>query len=291
MTAAVILITGAASGIGRALALNAHARGHTVYATDRDTDALAGLAALGLRTQRLDVTSAADIAALVARLDADGVGPDMLINNAGFGAIAPVLEISPERLRAQFEVNVFAIVALCQALVPRMMTRRQGRIVNIGSISGLVTTPFAGAYCASKAAVHAFSDALRMELKHFGIRVMTVQPGGIRSDFGAAAAQAASAGLLADSRYAAVADGILARAEASQEGAMSAEDFAERMLTEVLAVQPRAVIRIGRHSTLLPLVSQLLPTHWLDARLSREFGLERLATTTNSTPTPQGEEK
>ena len=138
MSAIVILITGAASGIGRALALNAHARGHIVYATDRDTDALAGLAALGLRTQRLDVTSAADIAALVARLDADGVGPDMLINNAGFGAIAPVLEIAPGRLRAQFEVNVFAIVALCQALAPRMMARRQGRIVNIGSISGLV---------------------------------------------------------------------------------------------------------------------------------------------------------
>ncbi|MEK6788197.1 MAG: SDR family NAD(P)-dependent oxidoreductase [Pseudomonadota bacterium] len=291
MSAIVILITGAASGIGRALALNAHARGHTVYATDRDTDALAGLAALGLRTQRLDVTSAADIAALVARLDADGVGPDMLINNAGFGAIAPVLEISPDRLRAQFEVNVFAIVSLCQALAPRMMARQQGRIVNIGSISGLVTTPFAGAYCASKAAVHAFSDALRMELKPFGIRVMTVQPGGIRSDFGAAAAQAASAGLRADSRYAAVADGILARAEASQDGAMSAEDFAERMLTEVLAAQPRAVIRIGRHSTLLPLARQLVPTHWLDARLSREFGLERLTTTTNSTPTPQGEEK
>lgn len=291
MSAIVILITGAASGIGRALALNAHARGHTVYATDRDTDALAGLAALGLRTQRLDVTSAADIAALVARLDADGVGPDMLINNAGFGAIAPVLEISPDRLRAQFEVNVFAIVSLCQALAPRMMARQQGRIVNIGSISGLVTTPFAGAYCASKAAVHAFSDALRMELKPFGIRVMTVQPGGIRSDFGAAAAQAASAGLRADSRYAAVADGILARAEASQEGAMSAEDFAEHMLTEVLAAQPRAVIRIGRHSTLLPLARQLVPTHWLDARLSREFGLERLTTTTNSTPTPQGEEK
>ncbi|MES2908017.1 MAG: SDR family NAD(P)-dependent oxidoreductase [Pseudomonadota bacterium] len=290
MPATVILITGAASGIGRALALNAHARGHIVYATDRDTDALAGLVALGLRTQRLDVTSAADITALVERLDADGVGPDVLINNAGFGAIAPVLEIAPERLRAQFEVNVFAIVALCQALAPRMMARRQGRIVNIGSISGLVTTPFAGAYCASKAAVHAFSDALRMELKPFGIRVITVQPGGIRSDFGAAAAQAASAGLRADSRYAPVADGILARAEASQEGAMLAEDFAELMITETLAERPRPVIRIGRHSTLLPLANQLLPTHWLDARLSREFGLERL-TTTNSTHTPQGEEK
>lgn len=290
MSSTVILITGAASGIGRALALNAHARGHTVYATDRDTDALAELAALGLRTQRLDVTSAADIAALVERLEADGVGPDVLINNAGFGAIAPVLEISPDRLRAQFEVNVFAIVALCQALAPRMIARRQGRIVNIGSISGLVTTPFAGAYCASKAAVHAFSDALRMELKPFGIRVMTVQPGGIRSDFGVAAAQAASAGLSADSRYATVANGILARADASQEGAMSAEDFAERMLSEVLAERPRPVVRIGRRSTLLPLAKQLVPTVLLDARLSREFGLERLITA-SSTHTFQGEEK
>jgi len=289
-TTSVILITGAASGIGRALALNAHARGHIVYATDRDTAALADLAALGLRTQRLDVTSATDIAELVARLNADGTGPDVLINNAGFGAIAPVLEIAPERLRAQFEVNVFAIVSLCQALAPRMIARRQGRIVNIGSISGLVTTPFAGAYCASKAALHALSDALRMELKPFGIRVITVQPGGIRSDFGAAAAQAASAGLRADSHYALVADGILARADASQEGAMSAEDFAERMLTEVLAERPRSVVRFGRRSTLLPLAKQLVPTNWLDARLSREFGLGRLVAT-NSTQTPQGEEK
>lgn len=276
-SSSVILITGAASGIGRALALNAHARGHTVYATDRDTTALAALAEQGLRTQCLDVTSAVDIAKLVARLEADGVGPDVLINNAGFGAIAPVLEIAPERLRAQFEVNVFAIVALCQALAPRMIARGQGSIVNIGSISGLVTTPFAGAYCASKAAVHAFSDALRMELQPFGIRVITVQPGGIRSDFGAAAAQSASAGLQADSRYAAVADGIIARAEASQDGAMLAEDFAERMLAEVLAAHPRPVVRIGRHSTLLPLARQLLPVPWLDARLSREFGLERLS--------------
>ena len=272
----VIVITGAAGGIGRALAQESHRRGHTVYATDVRQDLLADLAAIGIRTHGVDVTSAADIASLVERLAQDGATPDLLINNAGFGAIAPLAEISLARLRAQFEVNVFSIVALSQALIPLMVARRSGRIVNIGSVSGVVTTPFAGAYCASKAAVHALSDALRLELKPFGIEVITVQPGGIRSDFGTAAARAVAEAMRKDSLYAPVADAIVQRAEASQDGSTTAEDFANRMLDAVLADNPEPIVRIGRHSTLLPLAKRYLPTRILDARLSREFKLDRL---------------
>lgn len=272
----VTIVTGAGSGIGRALALQAQARGHVVYATDRDEHALADLGAQGLRTQVLDVTSAQDIAALIQRLETDRAEPTVLINNAGFGAMAPLADISPARLRSQFEVNVIAVVSLSQALIPGMAARGIGRIVNIGSVSGIVATPFAGAYCASKSAVHAISDAMRMELAPFGIEVITVQPGAIRSSFGAAASRSMIGDVPPDSLYAPVADAIEARAQAGQRGALSAEAFARRTLDAVLAARPAPVVRIGPHTLLLPLLKRYLPVRLLDRILSARFKLNRL---------------
>lgn len=272
----VIVITGAASGIGRALALQAHRLGHTVYATDLKLEPMADLLALGLRTCQLDVTSEQDIAALIRRLEADGAAPDLLVNNAGFGAIAPMAEISMASLRAQFEVNVFGLVALCQAVIPGMVARRSGRIVNIGSVSGIVATPFAGAYCASKSAVHALSDSMRMELAPFGVQVIVVQPGAVRSDFGAAASKGAASATLPGSLYAAVAAAIDARAHAGQVGAITAEDFATQMFEAVLAERPKPAVRIGPQTRLLPFMKRYLPTATQDYLLSNKFQLKRL---------------
>lgn len=271
----VTVITGCAAGIGRALAEEFHGRGHTVYATDREAGPLAELEAKGMRTAALDVTDAAAIEALVQRLQDDGAEVDLLINNAGFGAMGPLAELPLATLRTQFEVNVFAIVALTQALLPGMVARRSGRIVNISSISGVMATPFAGAYCASKAAVNSLSDSLRMELAPFGIKVITVQPGGIRSSFGATASKSAG-WLTQDSLYAPVADAIEARAQGGQENAMSAEDFARVMANGVLAASPKAVLRIGEKSLRMPLAKQFLPEQMIDRALSRRFQLERL---------------
>ena len=271
-----VVITGAGSGLGRALALEFRNRDFTVYATDLNPEPLEEMAHLGIRGVQLDVNSADDIVALVRRLEEDGVSPDILINNAGIAAIAPLAEISLDRLRLQFETNVFSIIALCQAVIPSMVKKGGGRIVNIGSISGIMTSPFAGAYCATKSAVHALSSALRMELAPFGIKVITMQPGGIRSNFGAAAARGVAEQIAPGSLYYAASDAMVARAQAGQENAAPAEDVARQMIDAVLADNPAPVVRMGAQSVLLPLMQRYLPTRTRERILSSKFQLDRI---------------
>ncbi|PPE75982.1 short-chain dehydrogenase [Solimonas fluminis] len=270
-----ILITGCSSGIGRALALELRARGHTVWATARRPETLQDLEARGIVAATLDVDDAASIAALAARLQAEGIVPDVLVNNAGYGAMGPLAEMPAEELRRQFDTNVLSLMAVTQALLPPMMRRRSGTVVNIGSVSGVLVTPFSGAYCATKAAVHALSDALRMELAPFGIRVMTVQPGAIRSQFGATATAGAGERAAGPSAYAAVADAIMARAGASQQDSTSAEDFSRVLADAILSPRPPALIRIGHGSRALPALQRWIPTGLLDRALRRKFRLDQ----------------
>lgn len=270
-----VLITGCSTGIGQALARVLHRRGLTVIATARRPESLAVLAAEGIGTATLDVDSQASIDALMQTLDGQGITIDMLINNAGYGAMGPLAEMPGDVLRRQFETNVFGLMAVTRAVIPGMVARGQGRIVNLGSVSGILTTPFAGAYCASKAAVHALSDALRLELAPFGLAVILIQPGGIQSEFGANASAAVSAqpaGL-----YAPVADAIAARANASQDHATPVNVFVEAMADAVLAPSPAAIVTLGSGSTLLPALQRWLPVSWRDRLLSRRFSLARLA--------------
>jgi len=274
--ATATLITGCSSGIGRALAEELQRRGHVVYATARRPETLADLEAKGIRTAALDVNDAGSIEALMARLEQDGVTVGMLINNAGYGAMGPLPELPVEELRLQFETNVFAILALIQAVLPGMVERGFGRIVNVGSVSGILVTPFAGAYCASKAAVHALSDSLRMELAPFGIQVITVQPGAIRSQFGTTAGSGVAEREERLSLYAPVTGAIRARSQASQERSTPAEVFARKMADAVLTDNPRPVVRIGRGSSLFPFLGRWLPMRLRDRALSRRFELGRL---------------
>ena len=276
--AQTILITGCSTGIGHALALAFHARGAQVLASARRPEALADLQARGIRICALDVNSADSRAALLAYLDSEGLEVDVLVNNAGYGAMGPLVEMSQETLHQQFETNVFALVAMIQAVVPQMARRGRGCIVNIGSVSGVLPTPFSGAYCATKAVVHALSDSLRIELAPLGIRVMVVQPGGIASQFGATASQGVAERSASLSLYAPVADAIAARANASQDKATPAEEFARVMVDAVLAANPAAVVRIGHGSFAMPFIKRWLPTPVLDRILSRRFRLDRLST-------------
>jgi short-subunit dehydrogenase len=148
-------------------------------------------------------------------------------------------------------------------------------IVNISSISGVMPSAFAGAYCASKAAVNAWSDTLRIELKPFGIQVVTVQPGAIRSNFG----NIASKNLSYDkdnSAYKPIADFIAKRAMISQEKATDSEEFARRLVRQLVKKNLKSVIRIGKSSTLFPLMKRWLPTSLLDSIISDKFGLTML---------------
>lgn len=272
----VVLITGCSSGIGRALALAFRQRGCVVYATARRPESLHALEQGGLRIAALDVLDAASIDALMARLRADGVDVDILVNNAGYGLMGPLSELSAEQLRAQFDTNVVGLMAVTRAILPRMIARRSGCIVNIGSVSGILVTPFAGAYCASKAAVHALSDALRMEVAPLGIDVVTVQPGAIRSEFGATASRGLEDQASARSVYAPLTDAIAARANASQQHSTEADAFAARLVEAVLVPRPPALLRIGAGSTLLPALARWMPRALRDRMLSRRFHLHRL---------------
>nr|MBF3181138.1 SDR family NAD(P)-dependent oxidoreductase [Pseudomonas aeruginosa] len=137
---------------------------------------------------QLDVNDAAALARLAEELEVEAAGLDVLVNNAGYGAMGPLLDGGVDAMRRQFETNVFAVVGVTRALFP-LLRRKSGLVVNVGSVSGVLVTPFAGAYCASKAAVHALSDALRLELAPFGVEVLEVQPGAIASNFGASASR------------------------------------------------------------------------------------------------------
>ena len=183
-----VLITGCSSGIGAALARELHKRGHRVFATARRREALAPLEADGIHALTLEVNDDGSIAVALDTLAREVGHLDLLVNNAGFSQVGAVVDLTRDDLRRQYETNVIAPVAMTRAALPllRAAVAKNGRatLANVGSIVGLFTTPFAAAYCSSKAALHSLTDALRMELAPFGIHVLSIQPGGVRSSFG-----------------------------------------------------------------------------------------------------------
>jgi short-subunit dehydrogenase len=190
-----VFITGATAGIGRTTALHLAQLGHHVIASGRKATELAKLADEAKRlpgtlvTVELDVTRPDSIAAavaIVAKLTADR-GPDVLINNAGFGVLGPTSEISDAEMRRQYETNVFGLMNVTRAFLPAMRARRAGRIINVSSMGGRITLPYFGVYNSTKYAVESLSDALRYELRPFGIDVALIEPGVIRTNFEATA--------------------------------------------------------------------------------------------------------
>ncbi|MBT8768143.1 SDR family oxidoreductase [Metapseudomonas boanensis] len=268
----VALITGCSSGIGRALADAFKAAGYNVWASARQPGDLAELAAAGFTAVALDINDEAAVAELAQRLETETGRLDVLINNAGYGAMGPLLDGGPEALRRQFETNVFALVGVTRACFP-LLRRSRGLVVNIGSVSGVLVTPFAGAYCASKAAVHALSDALRLELAPFGIELMEVQPGAIASSFGTNAIREAEALIAESSPWWPLREGIRARARASQDHPTPAADFAHALLTAVQRTPRPTLVRIGNGSRALPLIARWVPRGLLDRVLKKRFGL------------------
>ena len=194
----VVLVTGASSGFGRATADALLQRGHRVYGTSRNpTAAVSERAAL----IAMDVDDDASVAAGVAHVLSDAGRIDAVVNNAGLGYAGALEDTTVEEARRQFETNLFGVHRVCRAVLPHMRERRAGRIVNMSSLGGLVTVPFQGMYCASKYALEAYTQALRMEVRPFGIHVAMIEPGDFATGF--TAHRRTTAASTGDSPYAA----------------------------------------------------------------------------------------
>jgi NAD(P)-dependent dehydrogenase (short-subunit alcohol dehydrogenase family) len=183
-----VLITGCSSGIGHETARHLQAGGWTVYATARRPEALTDLAEAGCKTLALDVTDETSMRSAIDAVEAAEGHVGALVNNAGYSQSGAVETLPMEKIRAQFETNVFGLVRMCQLVLPGMRRASKGRIVNVSSMGGKLVFPGGGAYHATKFAVEAFSDALRWEVRDFGIDVSIIEPGLITTRFGETAA-------------------------------------------------------------------------------------------------------
>lgn len=184
----VALITGASSGMGKSTAKILHSQGYTVYGAARRTDNMRDLAEQGMQILPLDLTRDESIVDTVNTILEKEGRIDILINNAGYGAYGAVEDVPLEEARRQFEVNMFGLARITQLVLPTMRQQKSGRIVNITSMGGKIYTPLGAWYHATKHAVEGWSDCLRLEVAKFGIDVAIVEPGGIKTEWGAIAA-------------------------------------------------------------------------------------------------------
>ncbi|KAJ1818836.1 hypothetical protein LPJ60_004105 [Coemansia sp. RSA 2675] len=277
-TERVVLITGcSAGGIGHHLALELAAHGCRVFAGVRTLSKAQALAENPrIEAIELDITSDSSVDAAVARvLAATGGRIDVLVNNAGVLCAGPTVEAPLSRVEEVFDTNVIGLARLCSAVAPVMMDRRRGTIVNVGSVSGYVATPWVGFYAASKAAAHAYSDALRMELAPFGVRVVVVAPGSIRSNL--VANHPDSLIEAESSRFVLARSAIEARAGLSQNSDTTpATEFARVVVPRILGDSPPAYITYGSHAAATWLL-YFVPPVIRDYLLGRRFGTHQLA--------------
>jgi len=185
----VALVTGASSGIGKSIVQQLLQDGWIVYGAARRVEKMADIAAAGAKVLPLDVTDEASMTAAVQTLLSTEGRIDALVNNAGYGSYGAIEDVPLPEAKRQFEVNVFGLIGLTQLVLPAMREARSGTIVNISSMGGRIWMPIGGWYHATKHALEVLSDALRVETKPFGIRVVVVQPGAIQSEWSSIAAQ------------------------------------------------------------------------------------------------------
>lgn len=272
----VILLTGASSGIGYDTAVALAQQGHKVYAAARRVERMEPLRQYGIVPLKMDVTDEASMKAGVKTLlDAEG-RIDVLINNAGYGYFGAVENVPMDDARNQLEVNVFGLARLCQLVLPTMRAQHSGRIINTASVAGRSVFYYGGWYHVSKYAVESLSDAMRMELKPFGIDVVIIEPGAIKTNWGIIAADH----LTESSKGTAY----------EQTGTMMANNLRNMYLSNTIsdpAVVRKAIVRavnarrpctryrIGRMANAIVFFHWLLPTRWWDAFL-RLMGKRKL---------------
>lgn len=264
----VALVTGASSGIGEATARQLLEAGWQVYAGARRVERMASLAAAGARLLALDVEDDASMRAAIDRLIGEAGRIDALINNAGYGSYGTLEEVPLEEGRRQFEVNVFGLARLTQLVLPAMRARRSGRIVNITSIGGKIGEPFGSWYHATKFAVEGLSDSLRMELHPFGIDVVIIEPGAIKTEWNGIARD----GLLRHSGDGPYRDGarehVRMMASADQGALPSPPEVVARTIVDAVQVaRPKTRYAVGGGAGMILFLRRLLSDRAFDATM------------------------
>ena len=270
------LVTGASSGIGEETARRLQGLGYTVYGAARRTDRLEKLAADGVRPLAMDVTDDASMTAGIARIIEETGRIDVLVNNAGYGSYGAIEDVPIDEARRQFEVNLFGLGRLVQLVTPHLRGQKSGTIINISSMGGRLTTPLGGWYHATKYAVEALSDALRMELKPFGIDVVLVEPGGIRTEWAGIAADhlaETAEGSAYSDQIRAVAGSM--RNESVQRRQSPPAVIANAVEKIVTARKPRTRYAVGFMAKPLITARRVLPDRAFDRVISAALGVPR----------------
>ncbi|MGA4986621.1 oxidoreductase [Streptomyces cellulosae] len=275
-TTKTALVTGASSGIGEATALKLIGLGYTVYGAARRTDRLRRLAERGVRPLAMDVTDDDSMRSGVDRIVAETGRIDVLVNNAGYGSYGALEDVPQEEARRQFDVNVFGAVRLTQLVLPHMRARRSGTVVNVTSMGGKIHTPLGGWYHGTKFALEALSDCLRIEARPFGIDVVVIEPGGIRTEW---------SGIAADHLEKSSAGGAYSRQAEAVAASMRSEAMVKRMSPPtviadavgkaVTARRPRTRYATGFGARPLLALRRFLPDRAFDAMMGRSVGLPR----------------
>ncbi|MCO4202583.1 oxidoreductase [Aeromonas taiwanensis] len=276
MNSNVVLVTGASSGIGAATAMKLKALGFTVYAAARRIERMQSLTDAGIRVIAMDVTQDASMQAGVERIIAEAGQIDVLVNNAGYGSYGSVEDVSLEEGRAQFDVNVFGAVRLIQLVLPHMRARQTGTIVNITSMGGKIHTPLGAWYHGTKFALEAISDCLRMEVEPFGIKVVVVEPGGIKTEWADIAAQKLRE-VSGDGPYGhqalPMAESMIGRA--SRERQSPPELIADTIAKAVQARRPKTRYAVGFGARPMIFLRRLLPDRAFDRFMRLATGIPR----------------
>ncbi len=273
-----VLITGCSTGIGRATALRLAQAGWKVYATARSVEKLADLEKAGCRTLALDVMDEDSMAAAVRHIEQEDGAVGVLINNAGYSQSGALETVDIDDVRRQFETNVFGLLRLTQLVLPGMRRQGWGKVVNISSMGGKFTLPGGGAYHATKYAVEALSDALRFEVRGFGVDVVLVEPGLIRTDFSQAAVGSMSTSLQkAEGPYAGFNSAV---AQSTQDAyvkgplaklAGEADDVAQVIQRSIEARRPRARYTVTASAKVLLAQRAMMSDGMWDAFLRTQF--------------------
>jgi NAD(P)-dependent dehydrogenase (short-subunit alcohol dehydrogenase family) len=270
-----VLITGCSTGIGRTTAEHLASRGWNVYATARKPESIADLASRGCKTLALDVCDEASMRAAVQTVERAEGAVGVLINNAGYGLEGAFEEVPMADIRRQFETNVFGLIAMTKLVLPAMRRQRWGRVVNLSSMGGKLTFPGGAYYHATKHAVEALSDALRFEVKGFGIDVIVIQPGPIKTRFGDTAV--GNIAMPQDSPYAAFNVVLEKQIREAYEGGPMArfaappEAVAEVIEKSITATNPKTRYKITLAARVLMGLKSVLPDRAFDAFLRTQF--------------------